>query len=101
MTRDQRMEKIRDRLRCPECFGRLSPDAAHEDKLECRDCGASFPIVSGVPILLSSRSEKMCEDELSTDTGKRMVSEYGEIQSSAIAHDRRKRLAEQVREKEI
>jgi len=37
---------------CPGCHGALSHPEAATDKLVCADCGAIYPVVDGVPVLL-------------------------------------------------
>ncbi len=47
-------------LRCPHCTaqgaGKLSED--NENWLTCGDCGAQYPIVGGIPVMLPEEGEK-------------------------------------------
>jgi hypothetical protein len=39
-------------LACPACLGELLLDG---DKLVCVECGRSYPIVDGIPVLIAGR----------------------------------------------
>lgn len=68
-------------FRCPHCHHKMLQ--AFTDKLICPSCSRAYPLVRGVPVLLTSASQSMREQELSTNTGKLMVSEYHAIGAEA------------------
>jgi uncharacterized protein YbaR (Trm112 family) len=43
-----------NQLACPACLGGLRVE---EDKLVCAGCGRAYPIVDGIPVLISGRAE--------------------------------------------
>ncbi len=47
---------ILNQLACPACLGALRLGEAH---LVCAVCARSYPIVDGIPILISGRAEKL------------------------------------------
>jgi uncharacterized protein YbaR (Trm112 family) len=46
---------IKDQLACPACRGPLSIVA---DRLACTSCPRTYPIVDGIPILISEDSKR-------------------------------------------
>ncbi len=38
-----------DVIRCPACHGEFD---VREDSLTCRECGRTFPVQDGIPVLL-------------------------------------------------
>lgn len=75
-----RVHPVARRLRCPECSGSL---AAHESSLACARCARTFPVVDGVPILLSKESVRTLAPHLESLTGRAMLTEYAAIGSAA------------------
>jgi uncharacterized protein YbaR (Trm112 family) len=45
---------ILDQLACPACLGTLHLAA---DSLACAQCGRTYPITDGIPILISERAD--------------------------------------------
>jgi uncharacterized protein YbaR (Trm112 family) len=45
--------EIVNQLACPVCLGALHLDEA---RLVCVDCGRSYPIVDGIPVLIAERA---------------------------------------------
>jgi uncharacterized protein YbaR (Trm112 family) len=41
-------------LACPACLGGLNLD---ESKLVCGQCGRAYPIIDGIPVLITGREE--------------------------------------------
>lgn len=46
---------LREILRCPQCHGTLA-DAP--ERLVCTECGLRYPIIDGIPVLLTSDAEQ-------------------------------------------
>ena len=41
-------------LACPSCLGTLRLDEANAT---CADCGRSYPVVDGIPVLIAERAQ--------------------------------------------
>ncbi len=64
------------RMKCPECIEAFGMLQKVENYLHCKKCNKTYPILKGVPFLLSSQSTMECGKELTSDTGKSMQDEY-------------------------
>jgi uncharacterized protein len=51
----QQVEKLLAILVCPACHGKLELSAEGE-RLRCGDCGRSYPIEDGIPVMLEDRA---------------------------------------------
>lgn len=60
--------ETRRRLRCPAC---AAPLAFHDEHMRCRDeeCGRSFPIVRGVPVLINEARSVFSIREVTSGSG--------------------------------
>jgi uncharacterized protein YbaR (Trm112 family) len=47
-------ERVASQLACPACAGDLRLEAAH---LRCAACGRAYPIIDGIPVLITERAE--------------------------------------------
>ena len=68
-----RLPLFRHALRCPDCHGPLT-DAA--TTLRCGDCGRSYPVIQGRPLLMTEACRLELNLHLESDNGKRMIDEY-------------------------
>ncbi|MEZ4314953.1 MAG: hypothetical protein R3F14_43620 [Polyangiaceae bacterium] len=53
-------ETLAERLRCAACRGELAREAR---RATCAACGATFPVVRGVPVLVDERRSLFTIDE--------------------------------------
>jgi uncharacterized protein YbaR (Trm112 family) len=51
----ERVIKILEMVACPACHGPLVLDST-ANAVRCRECGKSYPVVDGIPVLLVSRA---------------------------------------------
>jgi len=51
----ERVSEVLDLIVCPACHGRLALATATAD---CEACGRRYPIVGGIPVLLTERATK-------------------------------------------
>ncbi len=58
---------------CPQCSGKLQPDSAGSRWLDCQTCPLSYPIRSGVPVLVLK--ETRVRPVETSDEFERLVSE--------------------------
>ena len=49
------LESISKQLACPACLGDLRLDG---DRLACACCDRTYPIVDGIPVLITGRAEE-------------------------------------------
>jgi uncharacterized protein YbaR (Trm112 family) len=90
-----RVQPVAHALRCPECGGSLAP---REEALACARCARTFPVVNGVPILLSEQSVRTLAPHLESQTGRAMLAEYAAIGSAAgSARPGRRSLVDRLR----
>jgi uncharacterized protein YbaR (Trm112 family) len=54
-------------LACPACLGELH---AEESQLICGSCGRIYPIVDGIPVLISGEQEAPSSECFDADSGK-------------------------------
>jgi uncharacterized protein YbaR (Trm112 family) len=47
---------VMNQLACPACLGALRLE---ESKLLCVECGRAYPIVDGIPVLISGRENPL------------------------------------------
>ena len=47
--------KVLEQLACPICFGRLNRNDS-DPLIQCTECGRTYPVVDGIPILIPTRS---------------------------------------------
>lgn len=70
MQRAERVTEILEVVVCPACHGQLSLDST-AGAVRCGECGKSYPIVDGIPVLLVSRAHSGSGPDLSDEsTGK-------------------------------
>jgi uncharacterized protein YbaR (Trm112 family) len=51
---------IRDLIVCPSCHGELIDRATPAgDTLDCANCRVRFPVLDGIPVLLTDRAERV------------------------------------------
>ncbi len=70
---------VMHRLRCPECARDDRLLSAREAHLTCASCGKVYPVIDGVPRLLSSAGVTLKVDSLESATGLAMVDEYRQV----------------------
>jgi len=58
---------------CPQCSGKLQPDPADSGWLDCQNCPLSYPVHSGVPVLVIK--EARARNVPTSDEFERLVSE--------------------------
>ena len=63
----ERVTKILEMVVCPACHGRLSFNSA-AGEVRCGECGKSYPIVDGIPVLLVSRAHSGSGPDLSDES---------------------------------
>ena len=67
MQAAERVAKILEMVVCPACHGRLGIDAT-TGEARCGECGKSYPIVDGIPVLLVSRAHSGSGPDLSDES---------------------------------
>ncbi len=68
------MQRINsDLFICPQCSGKLQPDPADSQWLDCQNCPLSYPVRSGVPVLVIK--EARVRPVETSDKFERLVSE--------------------------
>jgi len=55
---------VLDQLACPACLGGLSVEG---ERLVCAVCRCGYPIVNGIPVLISERAEPSAKARFSVD----------------------------------
>jgi len=64
----ERVAQMLEMLVCPACHGRLVLESG---EVRCRECGKSYPIVDGIPVLLVSRTHSGSGPDLSGESTER------------------------------
>lgn len=54
MSEDILSQDVLAMLACPVCYGRL---AIRDGRVCCTQCGRSYPVEDGIPVLLPERAE--------------------------------------------
>ena len=54
-------EALLELLGCPRCGGELAPRDSALPQLGCEDCGAEYPVLAGVPILVADPSRYVAQ----------------------------------------
>jgi uncharacterized protein YbaR (Trm112 family) len=56
----EKLEQILEMIVCPACQGRLRSEGASsvQNSIRCVDCGKSYPVEDGIPVLLASRASQ-------------------------------------------
>lgn len=58
MSNEKNLERLQDwagRVACPVCFSDLKVTAK---RAACETCGRAYPVIDGIPVLISERAEK-------------------------------------------
>jgi SAM-dependent methyltransferase len=76
----KRVESLAPHYRCPSCSN--TPLIASDGGYGCDQCGSVYPIKNGCPIFLDKSSLVALENELSTESGQRMLAEYEAFSST-------------------
>ena len=66
----ERVAKVLEMVVCPACYGPLNLDST-AGEARCGECGKSYPIVDGIPVLLVSRAHSGSGPELSDESTER------------------------------
>ncbi len=51
-------EQLLEKLACPDCKSKLDYEE-NNNRLVCRKCLLEFPVVNGIPVLLSNEAKKI------------------------------------------
>ena len=47
-----------NQLACPACFGALRQE---KEKIVCISCGRAYPVVDGIPVLITEHGDKSAQ----------------------------------------
>ena len=66
----ERVREILEMVVCPACHGRLdlNSTSATVETVRCIECGKSYPIVDGIPVLLVSRAHSGSGPDLNDES---------------------------------